>query len=341
MEKLYNIINDNDNNEDLFLATIITKEFETKKILLSQDEIIFTDLEKESSNSIKEEINKHKDTKFIKYGENNIFIEKIGGNKTLVICGAGHVANPVIKLAKMIGLYVIIIDDRKEFVEKAVKLGADKAICSDFNTALNSINSTKDTYYVVITRGHSFDKECVQTVLNKPNAYIGMMGSKNKVNKIKNALIEEGFDKLKLEKVDAPIGIKINAEGPEEIAISIIAQIIAVKNTNRNSTIYDKAILDRLISKKDNEKCVLATIITKTGSTPRKVGTKMIVNSDKTIVGTIGGGVAESDAINESISLLEQSDKKCKILKANMYNDGTNGEDMICGGIIEILLEIV
>lgn len=341
MKELYQIIKRRENNYNLFLATVTKGEFAKEKVLLGDSKLIWKSSNCDFLNSLTQEMSNHTITELFTYCDNEVFIEKIGAIKTLVICGAGHVALSVVKLAKMIGFYVIVIDDREEFTISAKKAGADKVICDSFENALNNIKSSNDTYYVVVTRGHDFDKQCVEMALNKPNAYIGMMGSKSKVTTIKKKLVSEGYDKEKIDEIKAPIGLDIGAEGPEEIAIAIISQIIEIKNINKSVSFYSEEILNSLISKEDNQRQVLATIIHKTGSTPRKVGTKILINSDGTFVGTIGGGKAESFVIEESLKLMSQENEKYKTLKINMCSNGEDGQDMICGGNIKVFLEVI
>lgn len=337
MDNLYGLIKNRDNDKDLFLSTIISGEFCGEKILVCDGEVIYKS--RDILSDIEKELITQNETKVINLFNNSVYIEKIGGRIEIVICGAGHVSIPVIQIAKMVGFYVTVIDDRQEFVDKALKNGADNGICGEFETVLKSLKTTNDTYFVVVTRGHHFDKICVENALLKPHAYVGLLGSKNKAVTIKNKLTQQGFDHELIESVHAPIGLKINAEGPQEIAVSIMSEIIKVKNTSVNSSVFDDELLSYLANE-NYEKCVIATIVAKSGSTPRKVGTKLLIKEDGNIIGTVGGGVCEKSVIDKALSMMKHNENNA-LVKYNMFNDGKNGEDMICGGNIDVFLQLI
>jgi xanthine dehydrogenase accessory factor len=268
-----------------------------------------------------------------------VFCEKIGGRKTLVICGAGHVSLSVIELGRRIGFYVIVIEDRPSFADRARSAGADEVICDEFGHALEGISGSPDTYFVILTRGHRFDKECLTIALQKPNAYVGMMGSRRRVAILKEQLLQEGVPGDLLDQVHMPIGVAIEAETPEEIAVSIIAEIILRKNQMKKIGAYDKELLDVLADgDAQGRDCILATIIAKRGSTPRGVSTKMLVLADGTTIGTIGGGCAESEVIQECLAMLRFQKQETKLLKLEMIGIGDD-EGMVCGGIVDVFLQ--
>lgn len=147
----------------------------------------------------------------------------------LLILGAGHIARPLATMAKIIGYEVTVVDDRSLFANSVRFSTADKIICDDFEQAIDAININPQTFVVIITRGHRYDKVCLRKVINQPAAYIGMIGSRKRVKALKAELEQEGVPSESLQKLYSPIGLKIGAETPEEIAVSILSELIKVQ----------------------------------------------------------------------------------------------------------------
>ena len=272
-----------------------------------------------------------------------VFAELLGNEKKMVICGAGHVSMPVIRIAKMLGFRVTAIDDRTQFVQNALDNGADEGICSGFEEALANIPGDPDTFFIIVTRGHLSDSECLLSIVKKPYAYIGMIGSHRKVGMVKQLLTEKGVPQDVIESVHTPIGLAIGAETPEEIAVAIMAEIIEVKNKTRKSTGIPAEIMEVLQSGKRGD-VVLATIVSKKGSSPRSAGSRMLIAEDGSITETIGGGLAEARVIEKAAEMLA-ANKNGPVGPVLMHVDMTGqdvlDEGMICGGAIEVLLETV
>ncbi|MFB3882765.1 MAG: XdhC family protein [Armatimonadota bacterium] len=148
---------------------------------------------------------------------------------TAFIFGAGHVAIPVAHLAGLVGFRVVVIDDRAEFANRERFPNADDVMVASVEDAFSGIAVDGNSYVVTITRGHAMDEEVVAHALRTPARYIGMIGSKRKVAGVLGRLRERGFTDADLSRVHAPIGLDINAETVEEIAVSIIAELIAVR----------------------------------------------------------------------------------------------------------------
>ncbi|SPF55544.1 XdhC and CoxI family protein [Candidatus Desulfosporosinus infrequens] len=156
----------------------------------------------------------------------------------LLILGAGHIARPLATMAKILGYEVAVVDDRPSFANSARFNTADTIICNDFERALDDININPQTFVVIITRGHRYDKACLRKVIDQPASYIGMIGSRKRVKALIAELEEEGFSSDLLQKLYSPIGLKIGAETPEEIAVSILSELIKVqKGLNQNGKI--------------------------------------------------------------------------------------------------------
>lgn len=162
-------------------------------------------------------------------GNIKLFIDVITPQEEMIIFGAGHIAVALSKLAKMIGFKVTIIDEREEFANKDRFPEADRIIVSEPSQALDKIKSFDNAYVAIITRGHLKDEEALYSVINYQVKYIGMIGSKQKNAVIYQHMREKGIIQEKIDKVFSPIGLKIGAKTPEEIAVSIIAEIIQVK----------------------------------------------------------------------------------------------------------------
>ena len=196
-----------------------------------------------------------------------IYRERIGGRKKLYICGGGHVSMPIIRIGKMIGFTVTVLEDRPKFADNARAAGADRVFCEPFGDGLARITGDEDSWFVIVTRGHRYDTECLECILRKRHAYVGMMGSRRRVAIVKDQLHQKGVSRELLDSVHTPIGLKIGAETPEEIAVSIMAEIIQVKNSRDNSGGYSEEMLRGLMSE-DGRKKTVATIVSRKGSAP-------------------------------------------------------------------------
>ena len=160
--------------------------------------------------------------------------------------------------------------------------------------------------------------------------------------KVKQALLEQGADPQVLESVHTPIGLPIGGETPEEIGVSIIAEIIQEKNRSRKRGGFTKEILRAILDEEEKDmKKVLATIVTKKGSSPREAGTKMLVYQDGRTVGTIGGGCLEADIIQRSLRLMSQESLPLVLHHADMTGKDAEDEGMVCGGMVDVLLEVL
>ncbi len=162
-------------------------------------------------------------------GDMKIFIDILQPKEEVLIFGAGHIAVCVSKLAKMVGFRAVVIDDRKQFANQDRFPEADEIIAEDTEKALNQLKIIPSTYIIVVTRGHLKDEEVLGSVIRSNAAYIGMIGSRKKNATVFQHLEEQGISQDELAKVHAPIGIEIKAQTPEEIAVSIIAEIIQVR----------------------------------------------------------------------------------------------------------------
>ena len=273
----------------------------------------------------------------------SVFCEVLGNEKKFVICGGGHVSMPLIRLGLMLGCPVTVLEDRLTFADNARRAGATQVICDAFANGLAQIEGDADTYFIIVTRGHRYDRECLNAITRKPHAYIGMIGSRRRVAMVKKALIEEdGCDPEVVGSVYSPIGLDIGAETPEEIAIAIMAQIIQVKSAGGRNSSYPRDLMRAILAEADRAMPkALITIVARKGSAPRDVGTKMLVYPDGRFVGTIGGGCVESDVVRSARMLLDEKDPSTQILDVDMTDDDAEDAGMVCGGVIRVLVEVI
>lgn len=268
----------------------------------------------------------------------DVFRERIGRQPKLIICGAGHVSVPIIKMGKMLGFAVTVLEDRPRFADNARAAGADTVICEAFEKALEGIHGDSDSWFVIVTRGHRYDTICLENILHKTYAYVGMMGSRRRVAIVKDQLEESGISRETLDAVHTPIGLKIGAETPEEIAVSVMAEIIQVKNSREKGGGYSGEMLGVLVSEEGRKK-VVATIVSRKGSAPRSVGTKMLIFEDGTTVDTIGGGCVESEIMQKALLMMRAGEPRFQVCRVDMTSDAAEDEGMVCGGVVEVMME--
>lgn len=151
----------------------------------------------------------------------------------LLICGAGHIALPLARFGIELGFEVTVIDDRDDFASPARFPGC-QTVADDFVAALDRYVFGPTTYAVVITRGHTHDVDCLMEILGKKTAYVGLIGSRRRTGFVKKDLASMGADPARIEEIFTPIGLAIGGETPAEIALSIMAEITAVRRKGRS-----------------------------------------------------------------------------------------------------------
>jgi xanthine dehydrogenase accessory factor len=157
-----------------------------------------------------------------------IFLNILSADAQLILCGAGHIAIPLSDFAQRLGFRVTVIDDRSDFASPS-RFPNCKVIAEDFTTALRDYRFSRATYVVVITRGHEHDIDCLIEILKKKTVYAGLIGSRRRVRFVLEMLAEKGFSQARLKEVFTPIGLPIGAETPEEIALSIVSELVCVR----------------------------------------------------------------------------------------------------------------
>ena len=175
------------------------------------------------------------------------YVEIFKAPPHLIVAGAGHVSEPVAEIGKMLGFFVTVIDDRPKFANEERFPSADEVICSSYIEFFRNVPITPETYILLLTRGHKFDVVSLQELLKREEnlmaedrtKYIGMIGSRRRISGV--------FEQLKSEFTDhnfiniySPVGLDIGAQTPTEIAISILAEILKIKNASSGNSLKEK-----------------------------------------------------------------------------------------------------
>jgi xanthine dehydrogenase accessory factor len=169
------------------------------------------------------------------------FVEVYLPHPHLIIAGAGHVCVPVVQMASLLGYRITVIDDRQEFASEDRFPLANEVICRSYMEFFRECTLTKDTWVLLLTRGHQFDVMSLQELLNREEtpAYIGMIGSRRRIAGVLEQLKQE-FSEKALDHIYTPVGLDIGAETPSEIAISILAEMLKVKNKKTGNSLSNE-----------------------------------------------------------------------------------------------------
>ena len=266
-----------------------------------------------------------------------VYVEHLMQEPELVICGGGHISLEVAFLAGYMEYPYVVLDDRAEFCSPDRFPGAKECICAPFADGLGTHTFSADAYYIIVTRGHKADLECLELILQRPSGYVGMIGSRGKVARTMTVLREKGYPEEQLAQIHAPIGLKIGGETPKEIGVSILSQIIQEKNRGNAAVCLDQKMVRTL---SDGEPGVLVTITGKRGSAPRGAGSRMIVGEREIICGTIGGGMVEYEAEKKAREYLAEN-RECPVQTETYLVNNTSAAalGMWCGGEVDVMIE--
>ena len=169
------------------------------------------------------------DTGLVCGGTLEVFIEPVLPPALLYIFGAGHVAYNLYIVARIAGFDVTVVDDRESYANGERFPDAREVIANDFEAVIQRLHIPESAYVVIVTRGHRDDMKILRWAVNLNLRYLGMIGSKRKTIAIYKELVQEGIPAKKFESVHAPVGLEIGAVTPEEIAVAIVAEMIAVR----------------------------------------------------------------------------------------------------------------
>lgn len=177
------------------------------------------------------ELTKDGNTNMTCGGSMKVLVEVFNPRPLLVMCGAGHVGGAVLRCARFLGYETLLLDDRSpELISDKIQLADSYHHVTDFKKDIPGLGIPGGSYFVIATPGHAKDMEALLGALTQTPAYLGMIGSRNKVATMFALLREQGIDQQVLDGIYAPIGLDLGGETPEEIAFSILAQIQTVKN---------------------------------------------------------------------------------------------------------------
>jgi xanthine dehydrogenase accessory factor len=162
-------------------------------------------------------------------GQLNIFVEPVIPQPRAFIFGGGHVSKSISKVATLAGFSTVIVDDREAFANPERFPEADETYADEYEAVFQKLEITSSSYLIIVTRGHRDDMRVLRWAVGTPAKYIAMIGSKRKTISVIHELEKEGIERATFEKIFAPMGLEIGAESPEEIAVSVVAEMIAVR----------------------------------------------------------------------------------------------------------------
>ena len=176
-------------------------------------------------------------------GQLEVFIEPVLPQPVAVIFGAGHISKSLSKLATLAGFATVIIDDRAAFATRERFPEASEVHAAEYEQVFPQLAVNGSSYLIVVTRGHKDDARVLRLAAASPARYVAMVGSKKKVIELVGALERDGVPAAALERIHAPMGLDIGAVTPEEIAVSVVAEMIAVRrNAKSNWRALSKSI---------------------------------------------------------------------------------------------------
>jgi xanthine dehydrogenase accessory factor len=162
-------------------------------------------------------------------GQLNIFVEPVIPQPRAYIFGGGHVSKSISKVATLAGFATVIVDDREAFANKERFPEAEETYAEEYESVFEKLDVTSSSYLIIVTRGHRDDMRVLRWAVGTQARYISMIGSKRKTISVIHELEKEGFERAAFERIFAPMGLDIGAESPEEIAISVVAEMIAMR----------------------------------------------------------------------------------------------------------------
>ena len=271
-------------------------------------------------------------------------VEPMLPQERLLVLGGGHIALHVAEFAAKCGFHVIVADDRPDFANCERFPLADEVICDSFENAIRKVKLTPYDYVVIITRGHRHDADCLRVLLPgvRP-AYTGLIGSRRRVKGLMEMLAEEGYSTERMQEICTPIGLSIGAVTPQEIAVSILAELIAYKRLPEHAdgarcccdSDMELSTL-RYLAENHDPKAIVTVIETK-GSTPREAGAKMAVSPLGQVTGSIGGGGSEGAVIRDAVRIIGTG--RYMTVDIDLTGDVAESDGMVCGGTMKVLIQ--
>lgn len=243
----------------------------------------------------------------------------------LVLFGGGHIAQALTPMAKACGIRATVVDDRAEVLTYDHFPQGTELIHSPFTELPEQrLERIAKPYYCIFTHGHSADAECLSWAGTRKSAYIGMIGSRRKIEACKEVAHARGVAEEVLSTIHSPIGLAINAVSPAEIAVAIMAEIISIYRKDKSTIFVDSSLIERIAASRGT----VCRIVKASGSSPGKEGALMLVEGDE-VHGTVGGGEVERLAIEEAKRTVHPH-----LVDYDLSKGG--GAGMVCGGAVTI-----
>lgn len=268
-------------------------------------------------------------------GNVSLFRQWLWPRPGLVIFGGGHVAVPTARLGALLGFEVVVVDDRHEFAN-AQRFPDAKALALPYEQAFARLAINPRHYLVIVTRGHVHDNICLEKALETDAAYIGVIGSRKKAEETRVWLAARGFSAAAIDRVFSPIGLDIGARTPEEIAVSILAEIIREKSSRPASSGIEE--IAQALAAKPVENWALITIVAAQGSTPQGAGARMLLKANGETVGTVGGGLIENMALTAAREVMATGIPR--LVEFSLDSSLAAETGMICGGKLQAFIEV-
>ena len=266
--------------------------------------------------------------------------------KRLILLGCGYVAQSLSHFASQLEFEVSAVDDRPSFAKAHTMPDSKEIICDSFKNAIRQLELTEQDFIAIVTRGHKYDADCIRTIYESGihPAYIGLIGSRRRVAGLFENLCTEGISRSFLDSIHTPIGLDIGAVTTDEIAISILAELIqcrSVLSSDKKNGILEQTNMDPVFlqSLASNEPKAIAVVVERRGSTPVKTGAIMSVNEIGQSFGTIGGGCGEHEVLRKALEVISM--KKDAFVSVDMTNDFAGEEGMVCGGTMDVIIHYI
>ena len=275
-------------------------------------------------------------------GEMECFVQPVENDPSVLVLGAGHVSRAITDLLLFIGCRVTVVDDRPEYVVPEFFDERVTRKCLPLENFKNDLPLDEYNGFIIVTRAHEYDNICLEQLRGYLPTYMGVMGSQKRIHHAFEVLREQGWTQDELDMVYAPIGLDLGAQTPEEIALSIVSEYLAVVRGKKGGSLRKGRVIHRefieYLSERKNETLAVATILYTCGSTPRKAGTSMVVFPDGSIFGTIGGGRAENEIRLSAVDSLNKKEAHRRI-DVHLDDDVAVKEGMVCGGQMDVWIE--
>ncbi|MBQ3264173.1 MAG: XdhC family protein [Ruminococcus sp.] len=292
---------------------------------------------------ILEKLDRGESPELILSAEGKKYIRRFTKPDRLILLGCGHVSIDVYRLARTLDFEIVAVDDRPSFATSE-RFPEAQIVCGDFVSAVEQLGITDRDYVCVLTRGHLWDLQCIRAVLRGTEPYyLGLISSRGRAEGLKEILLEDSFSHEMINRIHAPIGLKIGALTTAEIAVSICAELIQERHKkyikpSDNQLVQTNVNHDLLYYlAESDEPRAMVTVIMSTGSTPVKSGSMMAVNRLGLVYGTVGGGCGEAAAINKARRIIGSG--QSSVIHIDLDNEVAADNDMVCGGSMTVLIE--